>query len=74
MKIIITEDQLNTIKKIKSLEKYIDNILSEYDWYEGIDNYEIEPFIFRSNDLERFRSPFSYQVPLYKFNINESEI
>ena len=65
MKIIITEEQLDTIRKIKVFEKYIDNILSEYPWYEGIDGYKIEPF--------KFRHPFPYEVPLYRFYIKTND-
>ena len=61
MKIIITEEQVDTIRKIKVFEKYIDYILSEYPWYEGIDSFRVEPF--------RFRSPIAYEVPLYRFYI-----
>jgi hypothetical protein len=48
MKIIITEDQVESIKKIRVLEKYIDHILSEYPWYEGIDS-----FFIKTNDHEQ---------------------
>jgi hypothetical protein len=65
MKIIITEEQVDTIKKIKVLEKYIDHILSEYPWYEGIDSFKVEPF--------RFRTPFPYEVPLYRFFIKTND-
>jgi hypothetical protein len=65
MKIIITEDQVESLRKIKVFEKYIDNILSEYSWYEGIDSYKIESFM--------FRYPESYKVPLYKFYIKTND-
>jgi len=65
MKIIITEDQVESLRKIKVFEKYIDNILSEYPWYEGIDGYKIEPFM--------FRHPVSHKVPLYKFYIKTND-
>ncbi len=65
MKIIITEDQVETIRKIKVLENYIDNILFEYPWYEGIDGVKVEPFM--------FRHPESYKVPLYRFNIKTND-
>ena len=61
MKIIITEDQVESLKKIKVLEKYIDHILSEYPWYEGIDWYKVEPFRFRGQ-----LTPYSF----YQNNIN----
>jgi hypothetical protein len=66
MKIIITEEQVETIRKIKVLENYIDNILSEYPWYEGIDGVKVEPFMFR-------HSVSSYKVPLYRFNIKTND-
>jgi hypothetical protein len=65
MKIIITEDQVESLRKIKVFEKYIDNILSEYSWYEGIDGVKVEPFM--------FRHPESYKVPLYKFYIKTND-
>ena len=65
MKIIITEDQVESLRKIKVFEKYIDNILSEYPWYEGIDSYKVEPF--------RFRTPMLYEVPLYRFYIKTND-
>jgi len=65
MKIIITEDQVESLRKIKVFEKYIDNILSEYPWYEGIDGVKVEPFM--------FRHPVSYKVPLYRFNIKTND-
>jgi hypothetical protein len=65
MKIIITEDQVESLRKIKVFEKYIDNILSEYPWYEGIDSYKIESFM--------FRHPMSYKVPLYRFYIKTND-
>jgi len=65
MKIIITEEQVETIRKIKVLENYIDNILSEYPWYEGIDGVKVEPFMFRHSG--------SYKVPLYRFNIKTND-
>lgn len=65
MKIIITEEQVDTIRKIRVLENYIDHILSEYPWYEGIDSFKVEPF--------RFRSPFAYEVPLYRFFIKTND-
>jgi len=65
MKIIITEDQVESIRKIKVFEKYIDNILSEYPWYEGIDGVKVEPFM--------FRHPESYKVPLYRFFIKTND-
>ena len=65
MKIIITEEQVDTIRKIKVFEKYIDHILSEYSWYEGIDSLKVEPF--------RFRDPFPYEVPLYRFFIKTND-
>jgi hypothetical protein len=65
MKIIITEDQVESLRKIKVFEKYIDNILSEYPWYEGIDGVKVESFM--------FRHPVSYKVPLYRFNIKTND-
>jgi len=65
MKIIITEDQAESLRKIKVFEKYIDYILSEYPWYEGIDGVKVEPFM--------FRHPKSYKVPLYRFNIKTND-
>jgi len=67
MKIIITEDQAESLRKIKVFEKYIDYILSEYPWYEGIDSYKIEPY------RVRFSTPMLYEVPLYRFYIKTND-
>ena len=61
MKIIITEEQADTVKRIKVMERFIDQILSDYDWYEGIDRVKVEPFrTSRYNDKT---------IPLYVFYI-----
>jgi hypothetical protein len=65
MKIIITEEQSKSIKKIRVLEKYIDYILSDYDWYEGIDKLSVETF--------KFRAPIAYEVPFYRFYIKTND-
>ena len=65
MKIIITEDQVESLRKIKVFESYIDSVLSEYPWYEGIDGYKIKPFM--------FRHPVPYEVPLYQFYIKTND-
>jgi hypothetical protein len=44
MKYLITEEQASTVKKINVMEKFIDMILSEYDWYEGIDKVSVEKY------------------------------
>jgi hypothetical protein len=60
MKYLITEEQADTVKRIKVMERFIDQILSDYDWYEGIDKVSVEAFKFsRSN----------YYIPLYVFYI-----
>ena len=61
MKIIITEEQSNTVKRIKVMEKFIDNILSDYDWYEGIDSVKVEEFRTSKYDKKT--------IPLYVFYI-----
>lgn len=64
MKIIITESQADSIKKIKVMEKYIDDVLSSYDWYEGIDKVTVETYRhYDSHDKEK------YEIPLYVFYI-----
>lgn len=61
MKIIITEEQADTVKRIKVMEKFIDMLLSEYDWYEGIDKVSVEGFILSGNTKRK--------IPLYVFYI-----
>jgi hypothetical protein len=64
MKIIITEDQVNSIKKIKTMEKYIDEVLSSCDWYEGIDKVSVERYIlYRTKEA----------IPLYVFYIKTND-
>jgi hypothetical protein len=58
MKIIITEEQSDTVKRIKVMERFIDQILSDYDWYEGIDSVKVEEFRTSKNT-----------IPLYVFYI-----
>jgi hypothetical protein len=69
MKIIITEEQVESLRKIRVLEKYIDHILSEYPWYEGIDSFKVEPFRFRIST----GTPKAYEVPLYRFFIKTND-
>jgi hypothetical protein len=61
MKYLITEEQANTVKKIKVMEKFIDTILSNYDWYEGIDKVSVEEF-----RTSRYNEK---TIPLYVFYI-----
>ena len=61
MKIIITEEQADTIKRIKVMERFIDQILSDYDWYEGIDRVKVEEFRTSRYDQNT--------IPLYVFYI-----
>jgi|LauGreDrversion4_2_1035121.scaffolds.fasta_scaffold20979_3 hypothetical protein len=61
MKIIITEEQSDTVKRIKVMERFIDNILSDYDWYEGIDSVKVEEFRTSKYDKKT--------IPLYVFYI-----
>jgi hypothetical protein len=61
MKIIITEEQADTIKRIKVMERFIDQILSDHDWYEGIDSVKVEEF--RTSKYDK--NP----IPLYVFYI-----
>jgi len=61
MKFIITEEQSDTVKKIKVMETFIDNILSDYDWYEGIDKVSVEDFRTSKYDKKT--------IPLYVFYI-----
>jgi hypothetical protein len=58
MKIIITEEQADTVKRIKVMERFIDQILSDYDWYEGIDSVKVEEF-------QSLKSKHS--IPIYVF-------
>jgi len=61
MKYLITEEQADTVKRIKVMERFIDQILSDYDWYEGIDRVKVEDFrTSRYNDKT---------IPLYVFYI-----
>ena len=60
MKIIITEEQSDTVKRVKVMEKFIDQILSDYDWYEGIDKVSVESYKFGRS---------GYPIPLYVFYI-----
>jgi hypothetical protein len=62
MKFIITEEQADTVKKIKVMETFIDNILSDYDWYEGIDSVKVEEFTTTSKYDKN-------TIPLYVFYI-----
>ncbi len=69
MKFIITEEQADTVKKIKVMEKFIDNILSDYDWYEGIDSVKVEET--NNVSIVDFLT-FKYDkktIPLYVFYI-----
>jgi hypothetical protein len=61
MKIIITEEQADTVKRIKVMERFIDQILSDYDWYEGIDSVKVEEF--RTSKYDK------NTIPLYVFYI-----
>ena len=61
MKYLITEEQADTVKKIKVMETFIDNILSNYDWYEGIDKVSVEEFRTSKYDKKT--------IPLYVFYI-----
>ncbi len=61
MKFIITEEQADTVKKIKVMERFIDQILSDYDWYEGIDRVKVEEF--RTSRYDK------NTIPLYVFYI-----
>jgi hypothetical protein len=61
MKIIITEEQSDTVKRIKVMERFIDQILSDYDWYEGIDKVSVEGFRTSKYDKKT--------IPLYVFYI-----
>jgi hypothetical protein len=61
MKIIITEEQADTVKRIKVMEKFIDQILSDYDWYRGIDKVSVEDY-----RLSRYGKK---TIPLYVFYI-----
>jgi hypothetical protein len=61
MKIIITEEQADTVKRIKVMERFIDQILSDYDWYEGIDKVSAEGFILSGNNKRT--------IPLYVFYV-----
>ena len=61
MKYLITEEQASTVKKINVMEKFIDMILSEYDWYEGIDKVSVEGFILSGNTKRK--------IPLYVFYV-----
>jgi hypothetical protein len=69
MKFIITEEQADTVKKIKVMETFIDNILSDYDWYEGIDSVKVEET--NNVSIVDFLT-FKYDkktIPLYVFYI-----
>jgi hypothetical protein len=61
MKFIITEEQSDTVRRIKVMETFIDNILSDYDWYEGIDEVSVEDF--RTSIYNK------KTIPLYVFYI-----
>jgi hypothetical protein len=61
MKIIITEEQADTVKRIKVMERFIDQILSDYDWYEGIDSVKVEEY--RTSKYNKDT------IPLYVFYI-----
>jgi len=52
-------------KKIKVMEKYIDGILSDYDWYEGIDKVSVEKFRLSGNDKR--------SIPLYVFYVTTND-
>lgn len=71
MKIIITEDQADTVKRIKVMEKFIDTILSEYDWYEGIDKVSVDTFTF---EPPSWGFNTKYSVPYYIFYVNVNEL
>jgi len=68
MKIIITEEQADTVKRIKVMERFIDQILSDYDWYEGIDKVSVEDY-----RLSRYSKK---TIPLYVFYVitNDDEL
>ena len=61
MKYLITEEQADTVKRIKVMERFIDQILSDYDWYEGIDKVSAEGFILSGNNKRT--------IPLYVFYV-----
>jgi hypothetical protein len=50
-------------KKIKVMERFIDDVFSEYDWYEGLD-IKVESFTFRNPE---------YKVPLYVFYLMSND-
>jgi len=52
-------------KKIKVMEKYIDGIFSDYDWYEGIDSVKVEKFRLSGNDKR--------SIPLYVFYVTTND-
>jgi len=69
MKIIITESQADTIRKVKVMEKYIDEVLSDYDWYEGINKVTVDNYLhYDSHDEEM------YDVPLYSFYVITNDL
>jgi hypothetical protein len=65
MKIIITEEQADTVKRIKVMERFIDQILSDYDWYEGIDKVSVEEY--RLNGYDKI------SIPLYVFYVTTND-
>ena len=50
-------------KKIKVMERFIDDVFSEYDWYEGLD-IKVESFTFKTPE---------YKVPLYVFYLMSND-
>ena len=65
MKYLITEEQASTVKKINVMEKFIDMILSEYDWYEGIDKVSVEKYRISGNHKR--------SIPLYVFYVTTND-
>ncbi len=61
MKFVITEEQSDTVKRIKVMERFIDQILSDYDWYRGIDKVSVEDYRLSRYDKKT--------IPLYVFYI-----
>jgi len=52
-------------KKIKVMEKYVDSILSDYDWYEGIDKVSVEKYRLSGNHKR--------SIPLYVFYVTTND-
>lgn len=47
------------------MEKYVDSILSDNDWYEGIDSVKVEEFRLSRNDKK--------SIPLYVFYVTTND-